>query len=175
MGKDLAKPHSDLLRPIRFTPYLQWCPMPRRSALLVALTAAIALTACTSDGDETLSNDQYLSALGDVCTETRQLLDALPEPPQQISTANFAAEAASALVNEAARVRQIVAPEEIAADHRAFIANTEAQADAWRKLGSLPETDADALEEVVTSIGQLTLGRDDLAAEMGASACVRAP
>lgn len=148
-----------------------------------ALCAALVLAAaCTDDGggsdlSESAPDERtgYLEELQRICAGTTAELDELPAPPDQITIADFAAEVASALTDEAEQVRQLEPPDELDADHRAFIANTDEQAAAWQSLGTTPESDADALAEATTRVAELTLGRSDLAAEIGADDCVRAP
>ena len=147
--------------------------MGRGSTLLVIATLATSLGACTSTSTNEPTDQDYVGALTSICTDTTEQLDSLPEPPEQISIANFASEASNALAGEAERVRRLEPPDELADDHRAFIRNTDEQAAAWNELGSLPSTDAETLEPLVTTIGQLTLGRNDLAVEMGAPECQR--
>jgi len=145
------------------------------STWLVIGALAIALGACNDDNNHEVTEDEYLGALAAICTSTSEELDSLPEPPEQISIANFATEASNTLTREAERVRRLDPPDNLADDHRAFIRNTDDQAAAWNELGSLLPADGDALESLVTNIGQLTLGRNDLALEMGAPACQRSP
>ena len=144
---------------------------------MVTGALAIALGACTDDenNNSQVTEGEYLGALETICTGTSEELASLPEPPEQISVANFATEASNALTREAERVRLLNPPDNLADDHRAFIRNTDDQAKAWNELGSLPADPGDALEPMVTNIGQLTLGRNDLALEMGAPACQRNP
>jgi hypothetical protein len=154
---------------------LQSSGMGRGSTLLVIAALAAALGACTSRSTNEATDEDYLGALTSICTDTTEQLDSLPEPPEQISLANFATEASNALAGEAERVRRLEPPDELADDHRAFIRNTDEQATTWNELGSLPSADAETLEPLVTTIGQLTLGRNDLALEMGAPECQRSP
>jgi hypothetical protein len=139
------------------------------------LSAALALVACASDGDDDPTEPEYLEALQRICAATTATLAQLPEPPDQISIADFAADVASALTDEAEQIRQLDPPDELDDDHRAIIANTDDQADAWDTLGATPDTDAEGLAEASARVAELTLGRSDLAAEIGADDCVRAP
>ena len=82
------------------------------------------------------------------------------------------------LRDEAESVRALAPPDELDDDHRALIRNDEDQAAAWSDLAAVaggPDVDAESLDALTTTIAQLNLGRDDLVAEMGAPACVRAP
>jgi hypothetical protein len=132
-------------------------------------------TACTSTGDPEISEADYLTEMAQICVDTRNKLDSLPTPPEQISIADFATEAANALTAEAENVRRLNPSGDIDDNHRAFIRNTDEQAAAWRELSSIPGSDADVLDPIVTTIGELTLGRDDLSLEMGVPACQRNP
>jgi hypothetical protein len=154
---------------------LQSSGMGRGSTLLVIAALAAALGACTRTSTNEATDEDYVGALSSICTDTTEQLDSLPEPPEQISIADFAGEASNALAGEAERVRRLEPPDELADDHRAFIRNTDDQAAAWNELGSLPSADAETLEPLVTTIGQLTLGRNDLAVEMGVPECQRSP
>jgi hypothetical protein len=149
--------------------------MGRGSTWLVIAALAATLAACTSTSTNEVTDEDYLGALTAICADTTEQLDSLPEPPEQISIANFANEASNALAGEAERARRLEPPDELADDHRAFIRNTDEQAAAWNELGSLRSPDAETLEPLVTTIGQLTLGRNDLAAEMDIPVCQRSP
>jgi len=135
----------------------------------------LVLAGCSDDDEPAVTEEAYLEQLQDICSETTAALDALPEPPEQITIADFADEAARALTVEAERIRQLEPPAELDDDQRALVANTDDQAAAWTALGETPGDDAAALEAASTRIAELTLGRNDLAAEIGATACVRAP
>jgi len=142
---------------------------------LVIVTVAAGMAACTATADQETNEADYLPELATICTETRETFDALPDPPDQISIADFATEASNALATESERVRRLDPPGDLDDDHRAFIRNTDEQAAAWAELASLPAGTADALEPIVTNIGELTLGRNDLALEMGVVECQRSP
>lgn len=132
------------------------------------LLAALALAACGSEPAEVTEAD-YLADLDAVCIETTAALDALPDPPEQISVTDFASEAARILDSEAEQVRRLDPPASLADDHRAFIRNTDEQSTAWLAVAA----GGDDLVTATTQVGQLVLGRNDLADEMGAPGCRR--
>jgi hypothetical protein len=138
----------------------------RRAAL--ALVGIATVAACSSDPVEVTVAD-YLADLESICTRTATTLEALPQPPEQITVAVFATSAASALDDEAERARMLDVPDELDADHRAFVRNTDEQAAAWREVA---ESGGD-LDELTVRIGELIRGRNDLADAMGAPACRR--
>jgi hypothetical protein len=151
-------------------------PLRPTLALSALLVGASLLMACTTspNGSEPTEQD-YLRALEAICVETSDALDALPDPPDQITVREFATDAAGLLDAEADAVRRLRAPDELDADHRAFIRNTDEQSAAWRDLSSAGADDADRFVALTTRIAELVLGRNDLAGEMGAAGCRRGP
>jgi hypothetical protein len=137
----------------------------------VILLAATTIAACSSEPADVTEAD-YLAELEAVCLETTSGLDALPDPPEQISVADFASEAARLLGAEAEQVRRLDVPSSIADDHRAFIRNTDEQSAAWQVIA---DGGTDDLVTATTQVGALVLGRNDLADEMGVPACRRGP
>ncbi len=140
-----------------------------------ATVLACVAVACGGDGGSAEPTpDEYVEQLDAICLDTTATLDALPTPPDEITLVDFASEASSALADEAEQMRQLDPPDELDADHRALIANTDDQSRAWQEMGTVAETDTEALQVASTRIGELTLGRNDLAASLGAQDCVRA-
>jgi hypothetical protein len=141
------------------------------------LTAGI-LGACTTTEDPEVTESDYVAVMSAACRVTLAELAALPSPPAEIAMTDFAALAATAIEQEAERIRTIAPPDDLDGDHRAFIANTDDQASRWREIANEIDTEIDAggaeLNRLSGEIAQLTLGRDDLAVEMGISACRRA-
>lgn len=142
--------------------------------------AAGTVSSCDDAGTTEVTVDDYRTELAAICTETADGLAALPTPPEQIPVAEFAVDAASLLTAEAEQVRQLDVPDELADDHRAFVQNTDEQAAGWRAVAesaAAGATEADVAETdlvaLTTRIGELQLGRDDLATEMGVDACRR--
>jgi len=140
------------------------------NARAVALCIGL-LAACASEPAEVTPAD-YLADLQSICVDTTATLDALPRPPEQISVADFATSAASALDNESERARALDVPDELSDDHRAFVLNTDEQAVAWRAIATVGD-DSARLDELTVRIGGLIRGRNDLVDEMGAAACRR--
>lgn len=132
------------------------------------LALSVLLGACASEPAPATRAD-YLAALQSICEATTSTIDALPQPPEQISVADFATSAAGALDNEAERARALDVPDEIDAEHRAFVLNTDEQATAWRAIAADPAQ----LDASATRIGELVRGRNDLVDEMGATQCRR--
>jgi hypothetical protein len=142
--------------------------MPAR---LIAVCLVALAAACGSE-PTVVTDEEYLADLEAICADTSATLDALPRPPEQISVAEFATSAAGALDNEAEQARSLQVPSDLAADHRAFVRNTDEQAAAWRAIASAGQ-DSAQLGESTVRIGELIRGRNDLVDEMGAPACRR--
>jgi hypothetical protein len=139
----------------------------RAAVVLIGLLLTVA--ACSSEPAPVTEAD-YLVELQAICADTTSTIDALPRPPEEIPVAAFATSAASALDNEAERVRALDVPAEVADDHRAFVRNTDEQAAAWRAISTAGD---DELDELTVRVGELIRGRNDLAEEMGAPGCRR--
>jgi hypothetical protein len=141
----------------------------RISVITVAL--AMLVGAC-ADEPAQVTTAEYLADLQEICAVTAATIDALPRPPEQISVADFATSAASALDGEAERARSLEVPDEIGGDHRAFVLNTDEQAAAWRAVATAGD-DSALLDELTVRIGELIRGRNDLVDDMGAPGCRR--
>ena len=140
------------------------------------LIAAGTLASC-SDAVESVTYDDYLSELQAICTSTTEQLLALPAAPEQIAVADLATSAAGLLDAEATRVSRLDVPsgddvslDDLDGDHRAFVRNTQEQAEAWQAVAI---AGPDELAESTQLIAQLVGGRNELADSMGAPSCVR--
>ena len=147
-------------------------------AALLVIALVLGSVGCSStsgsgDGD-TLSPTLYTQAMSDICTDTTERLDALPDPPDEISRSDWAGEVSRALLAEAAAFDEIDVGDDRRTDHASFVENTEGQAASWMALGealAAGAPDADAVSELTTEISELTLGRNDLADDMGLTGC----
>jgi hypothetical protein len=140
------------------------------------LCVIVAGVGC-SDTVEPVTYADYLAELQAICTSTSEQLLALPSAPEQIAVADLATSAAGLLDDEATRVSRLDVPsgddvpvDDLDADHRAFVRNTQEQADAWRAVAVAGPDD---LAESTQLIAQLVGGRNELADAMGASSCIR--
>ena len=135
-------------------------------------------TGC-ADARTPVTRADYLSELETICASTTAELDALPEPPELISVADFATSAADSLDREAQRVDRLVVPEDddpdvdADGDHRAFVRNTQDQAAAWRAIEAADRAGSNDIADSTELIAQLVGGRNELAAQMGANGCIR--
>ena len=140
------------------------------------LCVVVAGAGC-GDTAEPVTYADYLGELQAICTSTTEQLLALPAAPEQIAVADLATSAAGLLDDEATRVSRLDVPtgddvpvDDLDADHRAFVRNTQEQADAWRAVAVAAPDD---LAESTQLIAQLVGGRNELADSMGAPSCVR--
>jgi hypothetical protein len=150
----------------------------RRSVGFVAILLLIAtVTGCSSDVVEPVTYDDYLGELQAICSSTTEQLLALPTAPEQIAVADLATSAAGLLDAEATKVGRLEVPsgddvsvDDLDGDHRAFVRNTQEQADAWRAVAI---AEPDELAASTQLIAQLVGGRNELADSMGVPGCVR--
>lgn len=142
---------------------------PRGTCVAAVIVAVTLTTSCTSEPAQVTPAD-YLADLQEICADTTVTLEALPRPPEQITVAEFATSAASALDNESEQARTLEVPTEMGEPHRAFIRNTDDQAVTWRSIATAGE---DRLGELTVRVGELIRGRNDLVDEIGAPGCRR--
>lgn len=149
--------------------------MRRRIADLAALVTLVAVSAagCADDPEPTVDPAAYRAAVEEICTATIAAQGQLVEPVDAAGVAPFADDVAALLEAEAELLRAVQPPAELAADHRAFVQNTDDQAGRWAALATTPTGDTAAFGAVRTELLQLGLGRDDLAVEMGVDRCRR--
>ena len=151
---------------------------------LVVIALVLGSTGCSSttgdggDDDGTaLTPALYTQAMSDICTTTTERLATLPVPPDEISRADWAGEVSRALRDEAAAFDRIEVGDERRTDHASIVANTEDQAEQWMALsvalapGAATDTGDASIADLTTEITELTLGRNDLADEMGLVGC----
>lgn len=129
-----------------------------------------------SGDSEELTSGFYAQQVSDICLATNAELDALPTPPTEISRVDWAAEVARLLGEEAMAFDEIQVGDDLRTDHASLVENTDDQAAQWIVLNEIlaqPEA-AGASELLATTtneIAELTLGRNDLATEMGLDGC----
>lgn len=164
-----SAPHD---RPHRVTVRRRPGAGTRPAALAVVLAAAVV--ACAEEPPSDMSTGEYRSTVDGICESTTARLDALVPPADEGAVAEFATAVAAALGDEAELVRDLAVPDDLASDHRAFVRNTDEQSAGWSELATTPTGDT-AFADLARAIGELTLGRNDLAAGMGLDACVRTP
>lgn len=145
--------------------------------IIVALVlGSVGCSSTSGNGDDAdaLTPALYVQAMGDICDATTERLEALPTPPDEISRADWAGEVSRALRDEAAAFDEIDVGEDRRTDHASFIENTEGQAAGWNALGEAlggAEPNSEMINELTTDLTELTLGRNDLADEMGLAGC----
>lgn len=142
-------------------------------AASVLAGASIAACSATTSTGPASTDAPYEARMAAQCTATADALAALAEPDDAATVAAFSASAAEILRDEAEVMRDLDPPDDLADDHRAFVANTDEQADTWSEIARIADTEPDRIGELRTTVAQLTLGRDDLSTEMGLPDCVR--
>lgn len=150
----------------------------RPNKLGVALafaTLGIAASACTSSGSGStaLIGSAYVTATDLICADTNSRLDALPSPPDGISATDWADEVALAFSAESQRTGDLLVDSSIRGTHLDFVTTTSELADRYSTLSATITNDPDSIGAISTEVTELTLGRNDLAAELGLDDCVR--
>ncbi len=148
--------------------------------VLIIVAFVLTTTACTSTTDESgaavtdgerLSATVYPTVMGDICSESDVALAQLP-PPEESGQAEWVDAVALVLLDEAAAFDVLFVSDSRRSDHLSFVVNTEQQAAEWANLAAaLRNGDSEALAASTDEIAALTLGRNDLAAEMGLDGC----
>lgn len=131
------------------------------------MVVAVASCASESIADPAADLATYIPMMERVCADAETARQAVAAPAGDADVATFAAQIAALLRAEADQARALPAPSDLDADHRAFVQNTDDQAAAWELLASTPPSETAEFGQIQTEILELTLGRNDLAAEMG--------
>lgn len=153
----------------------RWSTRAVAATLAGAATVAIVTTSCSAASDPEPTAADYVARLETICAKTVEQLDALPTPSTDVTVTEFSTQASVILGNEAEQIRSAKPPADLEDDHRALIRNDEEQAGSWADLAGTAGGDDALFAEITTRIAELTLGRNDLVAEMGAPGCVRQP
>lgn len=149
-------------------------PRVRHAACVIA-TVGLTASACASSGSDTtaLIGTEYRSATEAICADTNSRLDGLPSPPDGISATDWADEVALAFSAESQRTGDLLVDSSIRSTHLDFVTTTTELADSYSTLSATITDDPDGIGAISTEITELTLGRSDLAAELGLDECVR--
>jgi hypothetical protein len=145
---------------------------------LLVVAMVLASTGCTTnEGDdraEPLTDLTYPAALDEICAATASELDAVPDPPEQISRVDWAGEVSRVLDNEANRFDALRVTVDLREPHGSLVRTARAQAEQLALLGDvLDESTGDStdIESISDEIRSLSLGREELATELGAPSC----
>ncbi|MFK8023820.1 MAG: hypothetical protein AB8G26_07640 [Ilumatobacter sp.] len=142
-------------------------------AMVLSVTACSALTEA-DDGTAVLSADEYPTVMAGICSATSTELDALPEPPTQISRVDWVGEVARILENEAGRFAELRVTDDVRETHGSLERTAREQAMQLTLLGDAlgaAGQDNGVIETVSDEIRSLSIGRDELATELGVPGC----
>lgn len=149
--------------------------MKKRSLAAVAAAAVLGLAACGGgiDAPSTMSEDDFVDELGDICSDTERDLDRIDEPADLAGLEDAAAEAIEVLTETQERLAELVPPEDLANDFDDFVDNVD---DQLKALADLEEAGRDgdeaAANEVSAELGELSQRRSDLGDDLGVDECV---
>lgn len=143
---------------------------------LVVVAMVLASTGCTTtDGDDAaLASDTYPDAMTEICAATSSELDAVPEPPEQISRVDWAAEVSRILDNEADRFDTLKVEPDLREPHGSLVRTAREQATQIALLGDAlggDAADSGGIESISDEIRSLSLGREELATGLGVPTC----
>ncbi len=148
--------------------------------VLIVVTMVLASTGCSTtagtgqDIDEPapLSAEFYPAAVTDICAATDERLAELPAPGDGLAETDWAGEVSRVVETEADALGDVGTISDVRDDHRTFITNTRDQAAQWSLLSTaIASADADGIDSARTEILELSLGRIELAEELGISGC----
>lgn len=137
---------------------------------LFAVLGAVAAACATEEPEPTVAD--YVSAMHDICRSTDARLDALGTPPDDINPGDWAREVGLALRAEFESAGALIVVSSVGEQHRRLIRTTTDLSQAYSDLGDAIDTGAE-ISVLNTEITQLSLGRDDLAVELGLPECAR--
>jgi hypothetical protein len=147
--------------------------MKTRTLVAVATAAAFAVAACGSDGPSTLSDEDFVEQMGDICSDTERELDRIDEPQALGDLDETAGEAIEVLTDTRERLSDIEPPEDLAADFDDFLENVDDQLAALADLQQAgADEDGEAVDAASADLGQLSQRRSDLGEELGVDECV---
>ncbi len=108
----------------------------------------------------------------DICAATDERLAELPAPGDGLAETDWAGEVSRVVETEADALGDVGTISDVRDDHRTFITNTRDQAAQWSLLSTaIASADADGIDSARTEILELSLGRIELAEELGISGC----
>lgn len=148
---------------------------------LIVIAFVLSTAACTNSTDQDgegvdaaapLDASFYTGEMSDICEASDEAIAALPARPAAISDADWADEISEIFATEANEFISLMVADDLSETHGALAQTTEELAVAWADLSTaLDAVDDAALSEATTVVGELTLGRNDLAVELGVDRC----
>jgi hypothetical protein len=140
-----------------------------RSITAVAAAAALSLAACGGDGGgNTLSEDELVDELTDICDDASSDLDRL-DLPTDGDFESFAGDAQRIFEDTIERVRALRPPEAVARDLADFLANLEDQLNELEDLAGA--TSDDEAGRFFEELDQLSDEQSEIAQDLGVEAC----
>lgn len=141
---------------------------------LVAFTAVAALTvASCGGGSGTLSEDDFVELMADICADAERGLDRLDAPADLAGLESFSQDASEVLTETSERLSKLKAPDDFAVDFDNFVANIDDQIDALDDLEAAGRNDNDAAAEAAfVLLGDLNVERSQLGEDLGVDECV---
>jgi hypothetical protein len=148
----------------------------KKFALVGALAALTIATAACGGGSDTLSEDEYLDQLQDLCRQVNGDLEDLegPEDAEDYRGIVRLGEDAKDITSEGLEeLQDLKPPEDLEADHEDYVASIERTLDLTDDfIAAAEDEDDEALGEAFTDLEEEDAERDEIAEDMGADDCV---
>jgi hypothetical protein len=144
-----------------------------RSLVAVATVAAFGLVSCGGDsGPSTLSEDEFVDQMADICQDTVRDLDRIDTPETLADLEDTAKDGIEVLTDTRERLGELVPPEDLADDFDDFVANVDDQIDALEDLGKAgADEDEGAVNDVSETMDELSTRRSELGDDLGVDEC----
>lgn len=139
----------------------------------VAALATFALLAGACGGGSSVSTEDFIDDLEDICRDIQRDIDDLGDPEDYAALEDLSKDAQDIFDDGVDRLEELEAPEDLQNDFEDFIAivadNAEAADDMAKAAG---DEDDDAIAEIGDRLEELKADRNDLAEELGADRCI---
>jgi hypothetical protein len=145
----------------------------KKFALVGALAALTIATASCGGGSDTLSEDEYLDELQDLCLQVDGDLEDLGEPEDYRDLARLGEDAREIIEDGLADIQELVPPDDLEADHEDYVASIERTIDLTGDFIAAAEDEDEAeLTDLSVEIEDEEAEREEIAEDIGADDCI---
>lgn len=144
-----------------------------RSVAGFAAVAVLAITACGGgDGGSTLSEDDFLDELADLCSDVQSDVDDIAEPESTADVEDFAKDVLELYTDAREQLGELGAPDDLADDYDDFLGVIDDQIAELEDLEDAgKDEDEDAINEILEKMGKLAEDQAEIADELGVDEC----
>lgn len=145
----------------------------KKFALVGALAALTIATAACGGGSDTLSEDEYVSELEDLCRQVNGDIEDLGEAEDYRDLARLGEDAKEITEQGLADLQELEPPEELEAEHEDYVASIERTLDLTDDfIAAAEDEDDQEIGEVGAELQDEDAERNEIADDIGASDCV---